>query len=292
MSVTDSDAKARVNFMGENVVASEGAQWRRFRKILQRPFNEAVMSTVWQATLDQLRPLRNKWCDAEAGVDMKADITKMALGVICGAGFGVEVPFQSEGNELPQGDEFFASSTPPRGYHFNFGSAINHLLSNIVTVLATKLLFPGWLLIHGPVPKEWRDGAISLKETRNYIRRLVLREKERNEAGYYEQGAGPEKRHHYNLLTTLTNPELSGGLTEDEQIANTFIMALAGHETSAGVMGYSIILLALFQDKQDWLLNELDKALEGIELEDWTYKKLFPRLLPCLCIMVVAPSLH
>jgi cytochrome P450 len=273
--------------MGENVVACEGAQWRRLAKILRRPFNEAVMSTVWQATLDQLIPLRKKWCEAEGGVIVGDDIPKMALGVMCGAGFGVTVPFESEGEQrLLQGDEFFASTTPPQGFHFNFGGALQHLLSNLVTVLATKLLVPAWLLTHGPVPRKWREGAISLKETRTYIQKLLDRERQRNEAGYYAQDA-----HRSNLLTTVTNPESSGGLTEDEQVANTFILGLAGHETVAGTLRYSLVLLALFEDKQHWFLEELDEALAGLEHDDWTYEKLFPRLVPCLCIMVITKTL-
>lgn len=240
------------------------------------------MSTVWQATLDQSIPLRKKWCDAaEEGVNVERDIPRMALGVLCGAGFGVTIPFDSDGKqELPPGDEFFASSTPTPGFHFNFGDVLAFLLSNIVTVLATKALLPAWLLRHGPVPRKWKNGAKALEETRNYIQKLVDRERRRNETAYYQQ-----EGHHSNLLTILTNPESSGGLTEDEQIANTFIMVLAGHETSAGILRYSLVLLALFEDKQDWFLKELDQALAGIEPEDWTYDKLFPRLSCCLCIM-------
>ncbi|KAJ9101791.1 hypothetical protein QFC21_003130 [Naganishia friedmannii] len=57
--------------------------------------------------------------------------------------------------------------------------------------------------------------------------------------------------------TTEEGGAAGGGLSDDELVGNTWIFALAGHETSAHSLAFAIAYLAIHQDKQAWLYEEL-----------------------------------
>ena len=58
-----------------------------------------------------------------------------------------------------------------------------------------------------------------------------------------------------------------GGLTEEEIYGNIFVCNFVGHDTTAHVLAYSIVLLATRPDVQDWLTEELNNVLDDQDLQ-------------------------
>ncbi|RHZ66287.1 hypothetical protein CDV55_106661 [Aspergillus turcosus] len=66
------------------------------------------------------------------------------------------------------------------------------------------------------------------------------------------------------------------------------IFTIAGHETTATTLRFTLLLLALHQGVQDWLYEGILEAIHG-EPEDvaqWDYHRLFPKLIARLCVML------
>ena len=93
-----------------------------------------------------------------------------------------------------------------------------------------------------------------------------------------------------NLLSALirsTGEDSKGGLNDAEVLGNLIIYSIAGHETTAGTLSYSILLLAAYPEWQDWIAEEIHTVLQGQKSpEIWGYEKLFPQLKRCLAVLV------
>lgn len=78
-----------------------------------------------------------------------------------------------------------------------------------------------------------------------------------------------------------------GGLSEDEIYGNLFFYHIAGHETTAGVLGYAVYLLAAFPEWQHWVHEEVDAVYKPhIDVDKMDYKETSPKLKRCLAVMV------
>jgi cytochrome P450 len=78
-----------------------------------------------------------------------------------------------------------------------------------------------------------------------------------------------------------------GGLSEDEIYGNLFFYHIAGHETTAGVLGYAVYLLAAFPKWQRWVHEEIDATYKPhIDVDKMDYKETSPKLKRCLAVMV------
>ncbi|KAI5793329.1 cytochrome P450 [Geopyxis carbonaria] len=271
---------ARANFLGENVITTEGNAWRRFRRITAPPFNEQLMRSVWVQSRKLCLELRDQWTasGSELG-SVVPGITNLTMKVITAAGFGVHTSLaenHTSSNAGPEDNEYFTSI--PKGFSAPFGAAISLLVKNVVAVCALPL---GALML-----SPWRSTGLAFVDTQKYLRALLHRERRREEEGYYSTRS-LERRH--NILSALNKPgdEKTPGMNEDEAIANAFGLVLAGHASSADTLNYSLVSLATFPEKQEWFLKKLDQALDGESEDpnDWNYETLFGKLAPCLCVM-------
>jgi cytochrome P450 len=79
--------------------------------------------------------------------------------------------------------------------------------------------------------------------------------------------------------TTYTEGGQSNGLTEAEVFGNSFIMILAGHETTANVMHFALMELAINPSSQRRVQGDIDNIFGVSAPEDWHYDALIN---PCL----------
>jgi len=68
-------------------------------------------------------------------------------------------------------------------------------------------------------------------------------------------------------------------LSESEVIGNLFIFYIAGHETSANSIHFSLLLLALHPIVQANVQEELDRIFRGRPISEWEYDRDLPSLL-------------
>lgn len=77
-------------------------------------------------------------------------------------------------------------------------------------------------------------------------------------------------------------------LSEEEVQGNVFVLALGGSRTTSDTIHHALILLAVHPDIQEWVIQDIDRALASEESNPlkWHYQTLFPKLIAPLCVMV------
>lgn len=219
----------------------------------------------------------------------RGDLLKFSLNVLCGAGFGVKLPFK----QLPQestndpNDVFKDTEKPPEGFSFTFRSAVAYMNLRIMTVVLATMVIPKW------IPRAlmpWLKSDFEAhRDLEAYLRKLISMGKAEKTADKPDNSQNLVQ----GLLMSRNKEAASGsskgiGLTDLEIIGNMHIFTIAGHETTATSLRFTLLLLALHQDVQDWLYEGVLEAAHG-EPEDvaqWDYHRRFPKLITPLCVMV------
>lgn len=82
------------------------------------------------------------------------------------------------------------------------------------------------------------------------------------------------------LVKAQQSDDKSSGpiLTESEILGNSFVFILAGHETAANSIHFSILYLALKQASQRHLQEDLDSIFQGRPCSEWDYDLDLPKL--------------
>lgn len=99
-----------------------------------------------------------------------------------------------------------------------------------------------------------------------------------------EDGSVDEKGN-MDLMGQLVKGQLTGigakgseTLTDSEVLGNMFVFILAGHETAANSIHFSLLYLALNPDSQRALQKDLDGIFQGRSPSDWDYDRDLPQL--------------
>jgi cytochrome P450 len=125
------------NIYGPTLAASEGEQWRLYRKITTPFFNKKTYGKVWKESLDKAERLSTQWShggDNTRVVDVKEQLmSKLNLRVIAKIFYDQELPYDAH-NAM--------KDVAPTGHTLTFSEAINGVLSNLATVFSV----PNWLL--------------------------------------------------------------------------------------------------------------------------------------------------
>ncbi|OCL05914.1 cytochrome P450 [Glonium stellatum] len=237
---------------GPNVATAEGATYRFHVRITAPPFGDmsGANELVWMETLYQTRLLSEAWSQ-ETPRELQMDVNSLTLAVISLAGFGRRVNWTSNSEQ---------EKDIPRGYKMSFLKAINDTTANMVPIL----MLPGWLLNLTPL----REAHVAHAQLDKYLREMIRVEKRKigDNADYQSTTARG------NLLTAVLRAATSEAqpgnkkadlgrkeaFTEDEVMGNLFIYLLAGYETTANAITYGLITLALRNDIQDKIVEEID----------------------------------
>ncbi len=226
------------------------------------------------------------WATKPAIRSLADDTRTLSLHVLSSAGFGKSYPYRGS-DESPS----IEGST-------SYKDSLKVILDNCIplVVLGPENLSKPWL------PGSWRKIYQATVTFRNYMTSIYEEEKQAMLYG---------KPRSNNLMTSLIRTSQAmaeatgantvkhgdalskheqGGLTEEEIYGNIFVFNFAGHDTTAHVLAYSIVLLATRPDLQVWLTEELNNVLGDQDLQQSSYNVVFPRLKRCLAVLVIAPK--
>ena len=196
-----------------------------------------------------------------------------------GAVFGKSYPFRGADED----------NSPTKEDSSSYGEALRTILDRCIplVVLGRKNLSKPWL------PKSFRE---------LYQATLVFQE---HMTKAYESEKRAMMRNdslENNLMTSLVrasqaNIDQKGstvgsrqeGLTEEEVYGNVFVFNFAGHDATANSLTIGICLLATRPDIQDWIAEEINAVLGGVESKESSYEAAFPRLPRCLAVVVSDP---
>ncbi|KAG5955412.1 hypothetical protein E4U58_007101 [Claviceps cyperi] len=279
---------------GENVVTTEGSVWKAHRKATAATFNEKNSALVFRETVVQTNSMIDSWvgCQHSGNVDDKGNkIDKRN-----------EPLTTVSADSLPSGTDVaaakYASLDAPEGYSLCFADTLVQLMDKILFLL----LFPRWLSRIVPFKK----ARIAFAAHENYVRSLdeMLDEKiEALKAGHPES---PEKedKEGMDFMGALAQCPLrisSGAssstaqegekqhdqperqahgitnalaLSRDEILGNAFVLFLAGHETSANTIHFTLIHLVTNPVAQRLLQRDIDRLVGDTDCSSEDYESL------------------
>ncbi|KAN0113944.1 Cytochrome P450 [Russula decolorans] len=231
-----------ISVFGPNIVASEGDEWKKYRKIVAPAFSEKNNKLVWNEAIRIMMDLfDNVWGDrSEVVVDHCVDLTlPIALFVISAAGrFGRRVTWTTD-------------LVVPPDHRMTFKDAL-HISS---TNLLVKIALPDWAKY---LTKHTRKVDLAFTELKQYMLEMVEARKDADKA-----------EEHYDLFSGLLDaaqdePGSEAALSDDELIGNMFIFLFAGHETTAHTLCFSFALLALYPAEQERLYQQIKGVMSSL----------------------------
>ncbi|KAI0739086.1 cytochrome P450 [Daedaleopsis nitida] len=224
---------------GPNLVASEGDEWKRQRKLVAPAFSEKNNKLVWDETVRIVHDLwDNVWGDKDTVdidniTDLTVPITLLIIGV---AGFGRRISWQED-------------AIAPAGHKMTFKQALHIVSRN----LFLQLMCPAWLLRWGtPLMRQF---YLASNELQRYMQEMVAARR-----------SAEVKEERHDLFSSLLDAneglnETGEKLSDGGLLGNIFVFMIAGYETSAHTLAYAFILLALYPDEQEKFYQNIKKVL-------------------------------
>ncbi|KAI8955094.1 cytochrome P450 [Xylaria longipes] len=260
---------------GRNIVTTEGATWRMHRKVTSASFNEKNSALVFRAAIDQAQGMTDYWLKSQKDgsfYTVEHDTMSLALNIISYVGFGLRLVWP--GQPLPADADSkmarYASFEPPKGHTLTFSESISGILKHLLPLLLTPTL----VLNH--VPLRVFKEAKKARENYDLYMQEFLQEKVKD-VRRGEKDIGMDIMG--SLVATSYQDNQDGGkrgiqLDDSEIIGNAFIMFLAGHETTANVMHFSMLELANNPAAQRRLQQDIDTILgRDTDPATWNYEE-------------------
>ncbi|KAI1179127.1 cytochrome P450 [Nemania sp. FL0916] len=259
---------------GRNIVTTEGAIWRMHRKVTSASFNEKNSALVFRAAIDQAQGMTNYWLQTQKNGSfhtVEHDTMSWALNIISYAGFGLNLLWP--GQSLPADADTrmvkYASFDPPAGHTLTFRESISRVLKYLLPLLLTPTV------ILDNVPYSVFKQAKEARENYDQYMKEFIQEKIKDlrrgdkEIGMDIMGSLVAAAYQDN---NQNKPGIR--LDDSEIIGNAFIMFLAGHETTANVMHFSMLELANNPAVQRRLQQDIDTILgPNSDPATWNYEE-------------------
>ncbi|KAH6610778.1 Cytochrome P450, partial [Trichoderma cornu-damae] len=259
---------------GENVLTTEGSVWRMHRKVTSASFNERNAALVFREAIAQTQGLLRMWTGPSGGTrkepltSLAHDTMKLALNIISYVGFGMRLLWPGETHLAGTDPKLvkYGSHEPSDGHELSFVDTMEILLENLVLLL----IFPRWILRLFPF-KNVKKAVLSYDEYDKYMNELLDEKIEDARKGEHAEGM--------DLMGQLARScfgadNKDATLTRQEIIGNAFIMFVAGHETTANAIHFTIIFLATNPEAQRKIQKDVDDILGGLDPKDWDYDSL------------------
>jgi len=169
------------------------------------------------------------------------------------------------------------------GFTTTYDEAVRTVLDNILLVFlcfsALKMRKSWWQ------PRKLQQILIAATELQFHMSNLLDHERELMQS----RNQSP-RRNLANVLLRASEKEIHSRsentqkLTREEVMGNLFIFNLAGHDTTANTLAFSLALLAAYPEWQQWLLAEIITVAD--DAGELVYERCFPRLKRCRAFMV------
>ncbi|KAI1612465.1 cytochrome P450 [Exophiala viscosa] len=287
-----------LDIYGRNVVTTEGAAWRQHRKATSPPFTEKNNHLVWAESIELANAMLSSWLGPDGKgnqtVDRVMDDTmRLSLYVISSAGFGRKLQWPSADAKADVDEAYLDKSKIQNqrddrdaGHSMSYTYAIHCLLDNILL----QFLLPRWLVKRVPL-KTFTKATEAYSEWGNYMKEAVAAKKQS-----LEEGA--DSNDQMDIITQLVKNQLNtetskdATLTDSEILGNMFVLILAGHETAANSIHFSLVYLALFPRSQRAVQKDLDRIFQGRPTSEWDYERDLPGLFGGMVGAVLAEELR
>ena len=220
--------KAKV-LLGEGLLTSEGAYWRRQRRLAQPAFHRKRIDGLAGTMTDVTREMLERWLPiSQAGgeLNLSAEMMRLTLEVVSRTMFGTGLSpeeAQAVGEALP----FILRET-------------NRRLTSLLGIRERL-----------PLPSRFH-----FQEELDKLNRIVMR--------IIEQRRHSEQRDDLLGMLMSARDEETGEAMDDHQLRDEVMtIFLAGHETTANNLSWTIYLLSLHPEERRKVEEEVDRVLSG-----------------------------
>jgi len=218
-----------------NLVSSEGATWRKHRRVIGPAFGPELYKLVWNKTLGIYREMIDVegWKNKNfVDIPVVQKITlKLAFLLISTCGFGFPSTW----------------ATPPRAV--DGGMPIQEAIKIVAETVHISMALPEWLW-YLPIPR-LREARIARQRLRAFMREQVTERKALVAAGDTRADA-------FTIMVKANQDELSKYQLDDQElIGNIFIFLFAGHETTANSLAVTLGYMAINEEIQNEVLEQI-----------------------------------
>ncbi|KAG5646364.1 hypothetical protein DXG03_003687 [Asterophora parasitica] len=260
---------------GQNIVAALGGEtWKKHRRVVGPAFNNKLYEKVWDESIATYRQMEDAegWGqgtdpDAKRVVDLPSvqeistkDMyshnvrSQIALLVIARCGFGFS----------------FDWNAPPVGS--NGEMSVQEALRVLADSFVVGLIAPNWHLAPGVYQRSFDIEDLTivlnsfsrLREAFASFSGFMTREIMQRTTEVRAAGDAEDRVDAFTMLVKA-NEQMKGGgklkLDSQEVIGNVFMMLFAGHETTAHTLSATLSLLALHQDAQDEISQQIAEVV-------------------------------
>ncbi|KAJ7760008.1 cytochrome P450 [Mycena metata] len=232
-----------IRFWGRNLFTENGAEWSRHRRIMNPAFSPETYALVW----DEATSVYREMVDAEgwAGKDevtipaMNPFSSKFALIIIGRCGFGQPMPWKS--------------APDASGIQMTLSEAIGIVSRSTIARLVT----PRWVY-RLPI-RRLRNIETAWKRVDAELKHLVA--SRRAEMASAKERAESEKKDVFRLMLRASDGQGTLSMSDEELAGNTYLLLMAGHESTARTLDAVTGFLALYEDKQEEVYNEIRSAV-------------------------------
>ncbi|KAF7316337.1 hypothetical protein MIND_00152500 [Mycena indigotica] len=223
---------------GMNIVAADGSMWRKHRRVVGPAFGVDLYKLVWKKSRDIYNDMMNvEGWDREGRKSVDIPVVqqymlKFAFLVIINCGFGFPstwaVPPSSKDGTMP----------------------IQEALRLVIEHNMLLLFLPKWI---------FRLPIAKLQRVRAARERLISFMHEQIAKRQEDVASGKELQSDAFTMLVKANQDEDGkyALDDDELIGNIFVLMFAGHETTAHTLAATLGFMALHQDIQEEVLQQI-----------------------------------
>jgi cytochrome P450 len=208
---------------GDGLLTSEGELWRKQRRLIQPKFSNATMQQYANVMVECIGAQIARWQPGEVR-DMKVEMMRFTGDVVCQTLFGRE----------PSAD----------------AKTIANAVTAIFGELRAEILYlPLWRRLPFPRSMRWNRAVGVLNHAMQHM--IAARRR-----------SGETRADLLGLLIDACDED--GSTMTDQQIHDEVMtMFLAGHETSAVLLSWAVVLLAIHPEIQEAAATEVDAVLDG-----------------------------
>jgi cytochrome P450 len=216
--------------LGESIFTTNGEQWRKQRDMLDIAFNSAQVERVYDRMQEATQRMLNRFASYQAGsvVNVDPEMTLVTADIIFRAIMSADLN-TAEGLEVMQAFERFQAASPK------------------LALLKMFKLPDSWLL-------RWADRkrVRDAKTIRASLERVIRKR--------YEAYILLGKDEHDDILSQILaakDPDTGASFSFDEIVDQVAMLFLAGHETSASALTWTLYLLAISPEIQEAAAQEV-----------------------------------
>lgn len=239
----------QLDLLGEGVLNAEGEAWRRQRHAVEPAFHPDRIEGYARPMTDFTERVLGGWDDGEVR-NVHEDLQALTLEIVAKALFDVDI----------------------REARDDIGRALETVMAHSRRRSSRIVDLPDWLPVHGNI--EYLRASRALD---NVVNSIIEERRGAGDSGdvvsMLVAGSGTEDRtgteHRIdtgNRNGVRNRDDRSGparGMSDDRIRDQVMTLLLAGHETTAVALTYTVYLLATHPSIEDRLLEELDAILDG-----------------------------